>query len=62
MIGGVQELSVDNIEKETIVTIIIALFAGQLGKINKLKKMLGEDEWAAILDGVRRRLSRCGEE
>lgn len=31
---GVQELSVDNIEKETVISIIIAEFAGQFGKIN----------------------------
>lgn len=62
MIGGVQELSVNKIKEETVASIIIAFAAGQLGKINRLKEILGEDEWSAILDGLRRRLSSCVKE
>ena len=36
-----------------------AIIAGKLGNIKKLKEILGEDEWASIVDGLRQRIESC---
>lgn len=56
MAGGIQQFSVKTIGKEISIAVLISLIAGKLGNIEKLKEFLGEDEWEAILDGLRRRI------
>ena len=59
MAGGIQQFSVKTIGKEIGIAVLISLIAGKLGNIEKLKEILGEDEWGAILDGLRRRIGAC---
>ena len=59
MAGGIQGFSAKTIREEICMAVIISFIAGRLGKIERLKDFLGEDEWAAILDGLRRRIDVC---
>ena len=56
MLGGTQRFSSNKIKKEVFMAAIIA---GKLGNIKKLKEILGEDEWASIVDGLRQRIESC---
>lgn len=40
-------------------SVSIALIADKIANIKYLNELLGEDEWAAIIDGVRRRIDTC---
>lgn len=55
MLGGVKAFSFKKIFYEMGVSGIITVLAGQLAKIKYLNIILSDDEWTAILDGLRRR-------
>ena len=57
--GEVHKLSVSSMVKEVIMSVSIALIADKIANIKYLNELLGEDEWAAIIDGVRRRIDTC---
>lgn len=57
--GEVHKLSVGSMMKEVIMSVSIALIAGKIANIKYLNELLGEDEWATIIDGVRRRIDTC---
>ena len=64
MLGGVQKFSTAKdfalkVTKESIIAVVIALAAGKLGQIKYIKDVLGEDEWSAIIDGLRRKIENC---
>ena len=63
-LGGVQKFSTVedfalNVMKESAIAVVIALVAGRLGQIKYIKDVLGEDEWGAIIDGLRRKIENC---
>ena len=63
-LGGVQKFSTVedfalNVMEESAIAVVIALVAGRLGQIKYIKDVLGEDEWGAIIDGLRRKIENC---